>query len=45
MDDGVQSNKEIGKWLSTFQKKVNIVTGYKGLVFTVHSLRLERERQ
>jgi hypothetical protein len=23
------------KWLSFFQKEVNIVTGYKGLVFTV----------
>jgi hypothetical protein len=34
-DDGlvimirVKTNNEIGEWLSSFQKEVNIVTGYK----------------
>jgi hypothetical protein len=33
--DGVKSNAEVGEWLNSFQKKVNRVTGYEGLVFTV----------
>jgi hypothetical protein len=41
--DGVKTNNEIGKWLSSFQKEVNIVTGYKVLVFTV-SIWQEKKR-
>jgi hypothetical protein len=33
--DGLKSNNEIGECLGTFQEKVNQVTGYEGLVFTV----------
>jgi hypothetical protein len=33
--DGQKTNKEIGQWLGTFQERVNQVTGYEGLVFTV----------
>ncbi len=33
--DGQKTNEEIGQWLDTFQERVNQVTGYKGLVFTV----------
>jgi hypothetical protein len=33
--EGVRTNREIGEWLSAFQAKVNVVTGYEGLVFTV----------
>jgi hypothetical protein len=32
---GQKSNADIGEWLNTFQKRVNQVTGYDGLVFTV----------
>jgi hypothetical protein len=37
---GVKSNNDIGKWLGTFQEKVNTVTG--GLVSTV-SIWREKE--
>jgi hypothetical protein len=40
--DGVKSNNDIGEWLGTFQQKVNTVTGYEGLVFTV-SIWREKE--
>jgi hypothetical protein len=33
--DEVKSNAEVGEWLNSFQKEVNKVTGYEGLVFTV----------
>jgi hypothetical protein len=33
--NGVKSKADIVKWLNTFQKRVNIVTGYEELVFTV----------
>jgi hypothetical protein len=33
--DGVKTNAEVGMWISSFQKEVNRVTGYKGLIFTV----------
>jgi hypothetical protein len=32
---GQKTNADIGDWLNTFQKRVNEVTGYEGLVFTV----------
>jgi hypothetical protein len=40
---GLKSNKEIGEWLSSFQKKVNVVTGYEGLIFTVSIWREEED--
>ena len=33
--DGVKSNAEVSEWLKSFQERVNILTGYDGLVFTV----------
>jgi hypothetical protein len=42
--DGVKTNTEVGECLNSFQKEVNRLTGYKGLVFTVH-LEREGERQ
>jgi hypothetical protein len=33
--DGVKSNAEVGEWLNSFQKEVDKVTSYKGLVVTV----------
>jgi hypothetical protein len=33
--DGVKTKAEVGEWLNSFQKEVNRVTSYKGLVFTV----------
>jgi hypothetical protein len=33
--NGLKTNEEISQWLGTFQERVNQVTGYEGLVFTV----------
>jgi hypothetical protein len=33
--DGQKTNADISKWLKIFQERVNQVTGYEGLVFTV----------
>jgi hypothetical protein len=33
--NGLKTNEEISQWLETFQERVNQVTGYEGLVFTV----------
>jgi hypothetical protein len=40
---GKKSNTDIGEWLNTFQKRVNKVTGYEGLIFTVNILRGKEE--
>jgi hypothetical protein len=43
--DGQKTNAEIGEWLNTFQGRVNQVTGYEGLVFTVSIWRQEQSNE
>jgi hypothetical protein len=43
--DGIKSDAEVGEWLNSFQKEVNIVTGYEGLVFTVSIWREEKNNE
>ena len=33
--NGVKTNEEIENWLNAFQKRVNVITKYEGLIFTV----------
>jgi hypothetical protein len=40
--DGVKTNTAVGEWLNSFQKEVNKVTNYVGLVFTVSIWREKR---
>jgi hypothetical protein len=40
--NGVKSTPEVKEWLSSFQKEVNLITGYEGLIFTTAS---GKERQ
>jgi hypothetical protein len=41
--NGKKSNEDIGEWLNNFQKRVNEVTGFEGLVFTVSIWRGKEE--
>jgi hypothetical protein len=43
--NGLKTKEEIGQWLETFQERVNQVTGYEGLVFTVSIWRQDGENK
>ena len=40
--DGIRTNAEFGEWRSSFEERVNIITGYKGPVFTVSIWREQK---
>ena len=43
--EGQKTKADIGKWLETFQRRVNQVTGYEGLVFTVSIWRQDQSNE
>jgi hypothetical protein len=39
----VQSITDIGEWLTTFQKRMNIIPGYEGIELTISIWREEKD--